>query len=233
MNNIAAFGSSPRGGTVDRLVEGLRQGILAGRYTPGQRLIEAEVARDFGVSRGPLREAFRRLAAEGIVRTVAHRGAQVRSLSYEETIELYQIRSTLESLAARLAATEIDESGNRMRFETAIRPIWRETPRRRAGYLQENRQFHLSIFDICGNQELADLISQLQLRLTILQLEEATMPRMYRDSVLEHREIADAILRGDSDAAESAMRRHFDRVSRMIEDMPRLIFRPPQDRKVN
>lgn len=218
-------GSGPRGAMVDRLAEGLREGILNNRYAPGQRLIEAELTRDFGVSRGPLREAFRRLDAEGLLQIVPHRGAVVRKLSYEETFELFQIRRALEPLAACLAAEAIDRDGNRRRFEAAIAPIWSEAPRLDSSYQKENRRFHLSIFDICGNAQLAGLRSQLQLPLLMLQLNPAKTPDMYRVSVLDHRGIAAAILRGDGDAAETAMRRHLERGLQILDGMPRSIFR--------
>lgn len=226
MNFIETTGSGPRGGTVDRLVEGLREGILTSRYAPGQRLIEADLTRDFNVSRGPLREAFRRLTAEGLLQIVPNRGALVRRLSYEETIELFQIRSALECLAVRLAAGAIDRGDNRQRFDSAIAQIWSEEPRLdHPGYHRENREFHLSILDVCGNVQLAETSRQLQLPLLMLQLSGEMTPAMYRDSVLEHRAVAAAISRGDADGAESAMRRHLARAIRIAESMPKSIFR--------
>ena len=226
MHFVEANGSGARGGTVDRLVEGLREGILNSRYAPGQRLIEADLTRDFNVSRGPLREAFRRLTAEGLLQIVPNRGALVRRLSYQETIELFQIRSALECLAVRLAAGAIDQGDNRQRFDHAIAAIWSETPRLdHPGYHRENRKFHLSILDVCGNAQLAETSRQLQLPLLMLQLSGEMTPEMYRDSVLEHREVASAISRGDADGAEGAMRRHLERAIRIAEAMPQTIFR--------
>ncbi len=218
--------AAARGGMVDRLVKDLRDGILMSRYAPGQRLIEADLTRDFGVSRGPLREAFRRLCAEGLVQIVPNRGALVRRLSRTETIELFQIRTALEALAVRLAAQVIGEGDNRERFKAAIEPIWDEAPRRSGpAYHEENRLFHLAILDICGNQQLVELSRQLQLPLIMLQLSGAMTPEMYGDSVAEHREVANAILAGDADAAEVVMRKHLRRASRIAEEMPASTFR--------
>lgn len=215
-----------RGGTVDRLVEHLRNGILMNRYVPGQCLIEADLTRDFGVSRGPLREAFRHLSAEGLIQIVPHRGALVRRLSRKEALELFQIRTALEALAVRLAASAIDRDDNRQRFEAAIEPIWSTAPRRSGpAYHEENRQFHLAILDICGNQKLVELSRQHQLPLIMLQLSGAMTPAMYEDSVAEHRTIAKAILAGDGDAAEVAIRRHLERASQITDAMPDSIFR--------
>lgn len=220
-----------RGGTVDRVVQGLRAGILSGRYAPGQRLIEADLTHDFNVSRGPLREAFRRLSAEGLLQIVPNRGALVRQLSYREIVEIFQVRSALEPLAARLAALAIDQGDNRRRFEAAIREIWDHAPRRDPGYHQENQRFHLSIVAVCGNAQLADFSRQLQLPLVLLQLSGAKTPAMYLDSVLEHREIATAILNGDGSTAEAATHRHLERACHIIETMPESIFRDPLDRR--
>src|SRR5262245_43090553 len=93
-----------RGGTVEYILEHLRSGVLQGLYAPGQRLIEADLTQELRVSRGPLREAFRRLSAEGLLEIVPHRGAMVRRLTLREMRELFQIRLGLEMLAARLAS---------------------------------------------------------------------------------------------------------------------------------
>lgn len=231
MDEHVPYLSGPRGGTVDRVVEGLRGGILSGRYLPGQRLIEADLTVDFNVSRGPLREAFRRLSAEGLLQIVPNRGALVRKLSYREIVEIFQIRSALEPLAARLAALAINQGDNRGRFEAAVRQIWSDAPRRDPGYSQENRRFHLSIFAFCGNAQLAEISSQLQLPLVLLQLSGAKTPGMYLDSVLEHRAIATAILNGDGSAAEAATNRHLERACHIIETMPESMFRDPLDRR--
>lgn len=228
MDNIALDGSGARGGTVDRLVKGLREGILTSRYRPGQRLKEVDLTRDFRVSRGPLREAFRRLTAEGLLEIVPNRGALVRRLSHMEIVELQQIRGALEPLAARLAAGAIDQGDNRQRFETAIAPIWSEAPRLDSRYHEENRLFHTSVLEVCGNAQLVDISRQLQLPLIMLQLSDAMEPGTNQDSVRQHREIATAIVSGDGDAAENAMRRHLAWASHIVDAMARSIVRVSQ-----
>src|SRR5271170_5056736 len=116
------------GATVAHIVERLRGDILARRLSPGARLVESNLTERFAVSRGPVREALRRLAAEGLIEHVPHRGALVRRLSAREIEELFQIRLELESLAARLAA-EADDADRRARFVEAIQPIFEDSPR--------------------------------------------------------------------------------------------------------
>lgn len=217
---------SPRGSTVGHVVAHLRDGILYGRYAPGQRLIEADLTRDLNVSRGPLREAFRRLTAEGLIESVPNRGAVVRRLSKKESHELFEIRTALEMLAARLAAVNIAAAGVRVRFEEAIVPIWSDLPRDApSSYLDENKLFHQAIVDASGNDQLATLIRQMQLPLILFQHSRALTPDILALSNAEHRAIARAILAGDADAAAEAVRRHLTRASQFTDSMPASVFR--------
>lgn len=220
-----------RGTTVEQLVGRLRSGILNGRYAPGQRLIEADLTGDFGVSRGPVREALRRLSAEGLVEMVPHRGAMVRRLSFVETQELFEIRTELEALAARRAAGAVADTSVRVRFEQASRPIWSEDPRLSAiDYLDENARFHEAVTVASGNAQLLALGHQLQLSLLMfpimMQMSGELSARIMCTSVSEHRDIASAILDADPARAETAMRHHLRRAADFTGEMPKALFRP-------
>ncbi|PWB62898.1 MAG: GntR family transcriptional regulator [Bradyrhizobiaceae bacterium] len=215
-----------RGTTVGHVVTHLKDGIFYGRYAPGQRLIEADLTRELGVSRGPLREAFRRLTAEGLIESVPNRGAIVRRLTATETQELFQIRTALEALAARLAAHTIASPGVRARFEAAIAPIWSDRPRDTPStYLDENRVFHQAVADASGNEQLAALVRQLQLPLIMFQLSGALTPETLAKSNAEHRAIAGAILAGDAAAAAAAITAHLDRAAKFARELPGNVFR--------
>ncbi len=88
----------------ETLVDALREAILTGRYAPGARLVQDDLAAAFGVSRIPLREALRRLEGEGLVVISPNRGAIVRPLAPKDVVDLYDLRLALESLAIRRAA---------------------------------------------------------------------------------------------------------------------------------
>lgn len=222
--------ASSHGTTVDRVVAQLREGVMNGTLPPGQRLVEADLTRDYRISRGPVREALRRLSAEGLVELVPNRGAVVRRLSYRETIELFEIRLPLECQAARLATAAIDRNDNRARFNAAITPIWSDAPRRYGtAYHEENREFHEAVFAICGNRQLADLCRRLQLPLIMLQLSGVMTPEMYADSVAEHREIARCILAGDGEGAAAVVWQHLRRAQGIVEHMPASTFRQDDD----
>lgn len=201
------------GAMVGHIVERLRDEIFSRRLTPGARLVEAELTERFGVSRGPIREALRRLAAEGLIEHVPNRGALVRRLSLEDLCELFQIRTELEALAARLAAAAAADPKKRAAFERAIAPIFAQAPRETCDYLMENADFHAAIMALAGNRQLADLSLRLQLPLIMAQVGDILTPEVLADSVREHRALASAIVAGDSQSADAAMRAHLGRAA--------------------
>jgi DNA-binding GntR family transcriptional regulator len=216
-----------RGATVDYVLEHLRSGIIEGRYAPGQRLIEADLTRDLRVSRGPLREAFRRLSAEGLLEIVPHRGAIVRRLTLREMRELFQIRIGLETLAAQLAAEAMRDAEIRARFEREIEPIWDATPRVPGpDYINENHRFHDAITQASGNEQLLRLTRQLRLTVLMYQLATTLKPENIVASVAEHRLIARAILDGNGEAAHQHVRAHLSRALSVAEAMPNRSFAP-------
>ena len=213
-----------RGTTVAHITGHLREGILYGRYAPGQRLIEADLTRDLGVSRGPLREAFRRLSAEGLIESIPNRGALVRRLTFKQTQELFEVRAALEVLAAQLAARNIARPDVRARFEAAIAPIWNDSTREAPSYLDENKLFHQAVADASGNDQLALIGRQLQLPLIMFQLSGALRPDILAMSNAEHRVIAQAILGGHATTAGEHMRAHLERASRFARELPPSVF---------
>jgi DNA-binding GntR family transcriptional regulator len=167
MNSMDPSGPSSgsrRRSAVDEVVDTLREGLMNQRFAPGQRLIEADLTRECGVSRGTLRQAFSRLASDGLIEIVPNRGALVRRLSQRDLLELFQIRSELEGLAARLAAGAMDDPARRAAFEAAIAPIWDDAPRVDAGsYLEENSGFHKAVLAAADNRQLANVCTQFHL----------------------------------------------------------------------
>lgn len=199
---------------VERVVRALFSGLMSRRFAPGQRLVEADLTAEFGVSRGTLREAFRRLAADGLIEIVPNRGAIVRRLSSRDVLELFEIRRQLEGLSARLAARRMALPAVREAFSRAIDPIWSDEPRRLIqSYMDENSAFHEAVYDASGNRQLAQVSRQLQLPAIMSQIDNLLTPAALEESVAEHREIARAILDEDQDRAELTMHRHLERAA--------------------
>jgi DNA-binding GntR family transcriptional regulator len=214
------------GGKGDRIVADLRNAIQHGRYAPGQRLVEADLTEELGVSRSLLREAFRRLSVEGLVEMVRNRGALVKRLSRSEAMELFQIRMELEALAARLAARNTGSSAVKERFLTDIAEVWSDEHRISiAEYLEENERFHSAVFRASGNGQLQLLNRQLQLSLIMVQIANRLTLTETRHSIGEHRAIATAIASGDESAADAAARAHLERAREFVKSMPNEVFR--------
>ncbi len=210
----------------DTVVDYLMRAIQAGRFVPGQRLVEADLTAELGVSRSLLREAFRRLSAEGLIEIVPNRGALVRRLTMTEAMELFEIRMELEALAARLAAERIADPCTRERFERRIAPIWEEAPRfSTSDYLAENQRFHAAVFEAAGNGQLVKLNRQLQLSLIMAQIASELTGDVMMESLHEHRVIASAILSGNAAAADAAVRGHLSRARDFVRTMRPDVFR--------
>jgi DNA-binding GntR family transcriptional regulator len=207
--NSEPISDPQRGEVVEFVVQRLREEILEGRFAPGQRLITRELTEDVGVSRGTLREAFRRLAADGLVDLIPNRGAIVHRPSVKDLRDLFRIREALEGMVARMAAESIHEGENRQQLEATWAEAGDESVAVDAAtFAQKNRLFHRTIVTLAGNQQLSELIDKMQLPLVMLRLGRSLAPEDIALSMSEHIPIHDAILAGDADAADMAMRKH-------------------------
>jgi DNA-binding GntR family transcriptional regulator len=219
-------GAQGRSTAVDRVVHLIREGVKRGRYAPGQRLPEVDLTRELGVSRGPLREALSRLAAEGVLEIEPYRGAMVRRLTRRDVENLYQVREVLEGQAAALAARHLreGEGADLLRAALVDMDSWRGRSDADAyAYMDANAAFHGLVISLADNQVLADLMAQLRTNAFRLQLVNVMRTEAREASIDEHDEVAHAILAGDPRKAETAMRRHvrhsYDAVMRVAEDL--------------
>lgn len=200
---------APQGqGAYDRLIEEIRAGSLL----PGTRLRETDLATRLGISRTPVREALRRLEADGLVSHLPRQGATLRSLSYSEVTELYEMRTVLEGTAARLAARaasdiEIDALSD-LNAELA-----QTGPGEQARDL--NRQFHLVLLDAAKNRFLLKSMSALRRTMMILGPTTLIAPERAQVAVEEHARVLDALRARDGVAAEAAMRAHIEAAHRV------------------
>lgn len=214
--------------TVDDVVRFVRQEIREGRLTPGDRLVQEDLSERLSVSRGPVREAFRRLASDGLVELKFNSGASVRVFTRDEVLALEEAREAIEGAAARLAAVRFARSDRQAEFEAlneALSHAANEGAERT--FLKLNESFHDVILAIGGNPVLRAFSAQLHTQAIQHQFrayaEEDWMPK----ADAEHREIAEAIRAGDPDAAEAAMRRHLRRVRSITEGLSSAYFEEP------
>lgn len=186
------------------------RGIADGEYRPGSRLREESLAHTLEMSRTPVREALRRLAAEGLVEISRNRGARITSWTATEVEELFELRVILEGYAARLAATNADDDdieelrSIQARFETAVAG----DSDREGDTAEINNQFHNVLTRATKNRQLIRTLSGVAwaplLSLTFAQYRSEDHER----SISHHRELIEAVARRDADWAELAMQIH-------------------------
>lgn len=193
---------------VDLVTDQIRQAIREGKYQPGDKVLEADVARLFGVSRTPVREALRRLEADGQLKSRPQRGVVVAELAQHQVTELYAFRRDLEGIAARYAARHASEA------EIENLHLILASSRKAFGDLRKlaqiNWQLHYAIIAASHNQYLIKTVEHLKDHFALLrsaQYMAADRPAMAFD---EHAKVLDAIRRRDPGAAEAAARAHLE-----------------------
>lgn len=206
-----AQGGREKGLLADRVAEHVRTLILSGRLGPGDRLNEVEIAQALAISRGPVREAVRRLASTGLVEAAPNLGSRVARLDDARVRSLYEVREALEALAARLAADRMTTAAKRDllvmldQHEAAMSGAAADAyPAGGADW-----DFHLAVlrgsendvaWRVCGG-DLRDMLALLRAR-------HGRRPGRGRSALREHRHVAEAILAGEADLAGLLMAQH-------------------------
>ena len=208
--------------STDRVVNHITDGVLAGRYVPGQRLVESDLTRVLRVSRGPVREAFRRLDALGVLSRTMHRGACVRTLSRTEAVDLMIAVEGIDILTSRLAATAVkNRTGGRslVALERELRP-YRDGEYNLAAMPDRRQQFYDLLIAITGNSQLPSLFPTMRIHLLRLQTQSYRSTDARNTDIDDFAAVARAVLAGDPAAAEKASAAHDKRVLRVLLEMP-------------
>ena len=195
----------------------LKARIIKGDLTQGGKLFEAKIAEQLGVSRTPIREAIKGLAAEGLVKMTPNQGVVVIDVSIEDIEEVLQIRRVLEGLAASIAAGKINQEET-SKLEGIIKKMSTSIYKNNmVAYSNLNVEFHNLLLNICGNKRLMKIcvnLSDSEHRLKIRSLRNN--PGRLKYSLKEHQEIFEALKRKDADQAEKLSRIHIDNVLKNI-----------------
>ena len=209
--------AGPAGGTAtlaERLFETLCEAILQGQLAPGSKISEPSLARQYGVSRGPLREALHRLQERRLITRSANQGARVVRLSPEGLAEIFPVREALEGIAAREAA-ERATAEERAALADAVERLRDSLATRSVPDTLANRDFHVLIAQASRNPLLIRLLCHELYPLLRLYRGHAIEPpeRVWR-AYEEHRRILGAIDDRDPELAELLMRRHVSAAAR-------------------
>ena len=182
--------------------------ILDGEIGPGSKLTEAWLSERLGVSRGPIREAFRMLEESGLVRQEKNRGVFVRDIPLEEALEIYDLRAAMDELVGRRLAETI--TPEQLKAARAI--VERMDVAARAGdpdaYHLLNLEFHDALVGFTGNRKLAGVYRKLVKELALFRRRNLRDQQLLPHSAAEHRAILKAIVSGDPEQAGRAMFDH-------------------------
>ena len=201
----------PRTDQGDRAYQKIREGIAAGRYRPGERLVEADIARLASVSRTPVRQALRCLERDGVVRIERRRGASVRTLTTEQISDLYELRARLEAFACELAARRAGESDRSelVRLSDAFDAAARDdVDDDFAAVRSSNAALHHKVSEISGNPFLVIALDATIDNPLVLRAYQRFDREGLGRSALFHQLIVRSICAGDGERAGRLMTEH-------------------------
>jgi phosphonate utilization transcriptional regulator len=209
----------------------IERAILAGEYAPGSKLIEATLAEKMGVSRGPVREAFRMLEEAGLVRTEKNRGVFVRDIPMDEAVEIFDLRAAMDELVGRQLASNITPTQQKEikgLVDAMEKAVKTEDAR---NYHLLNLKFHDRLVEMAGNRKLTAIYRKLIKELSLFRRLNLADGWLMPISASEHRQIVKAIASGDADAAGRAMFDHVmeSKARTMENDLRRKSRIKPQD----
>ena len=200
---------APHPSLSDQAFGAIANAITQGTIKPGSRIKEATIARDLGISRGPLREAIRKLESQGLVERRQNLGAYVIQLSLEDLDDLFQMREVLEGRAAGLAAIRIDDASLEQLTEMLARHRSQTVAMGRYPHLTTDDDFHFTIIRHSGSRRLFNTIcSELYLQIRLYRIRSASRAGRAEMALNEHRDIVEALASRSSARAEEAMRAH-------------------------
>ena len=203
----------------DMVFDVLMSAIMQGQLSPGERLLEVQLADEMGVSRTPVREAIRRLELEGFVVIVPRKGAYVAGLSINDVEEVYEIRTVLETLAVRLAAQRMQPADYAQLDELAEKmgATWQEG--NVDNWVSLDASFHELLYKFSRNERLVSMMSNIMEQLSRYRIISLANVEVRHNSLSEHQDLIEALKRHDSEAAAAAVEKHIENTKQSLVNM--------------
>ena len=191
----------------EKILETIRDAILKGTLKPGEKVAEPELAERFGISRTPIREAFRQLESEGYLTVIPRKGAVVTALSEQDVQEFYAIKSILEGYAAELAASRLTEKEIEKleAINERLKTLAKEGDVK--AFFRVHNEFHELFLKASGNSKLYELIQQLGLKFNRLRMASLSVAGRMEISVAEHDNLLKAFRKHDGSMAEDLVKK--------------------------
>ncbi|WP_298209074.1 GntR family transcriptional regulator [Acidovorax sp.] len=193
---------------------GIMNGLAEQKLVPGQRLVEVDLAEQYQVSRNSVREALQQLAAQGVVEIPRNKGAAIRSLSLQETLEVLDVAERMTGLLARSAALGIaaGQAGDCIR-ESLIELDQANAAQDPDAFARARRRLYRALLHASGSRELKRLFPSIQMPIVYAQHRPSTLQKV---RMRDYQAMCDAVLRGDAQAADAAGMAHVQNVREAI-----------------
>jgi DNA-binding GntR family transcriptional regulator len=207
MHAVATPTPLARRALYEDVAERLRGQIFARELEPGAWIDETRLAAEYGISRTPLREALKVLAAEGLVTMRPRRGAYVAEMSRDDARHVYHLLALLESDAAAEVARDADDA--QIERLQRLHDRLEKQARQRDAFFATNEQFHLALLEIAGNRWRAQIVADLRKVMKLNRHHSLFKQGRIADSLAEHRDLMAAVAARDATKAAKLMRLHF------------------------
>lgn len=201
------------------VVTAVRDGIMQGRFAPGQRLPEADLVSLYDASRGAVRAALAQLENEGIVERERNRGARVRPISLEEAVEITEARAVVEGLCAAKAAVRATDADRKRLRELGAELAETVAHADVLAYSRVNQLVHRAVRDISGHETAGRVLDRLRTQSVRYHYTIALLPGRPAIGLQEHLHVIETVCAGDPDVAEQTMRAHLLSVVEALEQL--------------
>jgi len=200
----------------ERIVDFIKDSVVSGRLKPGERVPEQEIAENLGISRTPIREAFRQLESEGFISVTPRKGAVVSPITDKDVSEFYAIKSLLEGFAARTACPKLAQKDIK-KLESLNAQMARCAEKNDVkGFFKLDNQFHDIFLKACGNEKLCAMVYQLVQQFERFRVTALSVPGRMNDSVRQHRDIIEAFRDSNVALVESLVMANAEKSGHML-----------------
>lgn len=205
-----------KGAASDAVFHGILRGLESQAFVPGQRLVEADLSARFGVSRNSVREGLQRLVAEGVIELLKHKGAVIRTLDVQDTMDVLDVAELMTGLLARGAARNHADAPLASKVRQSLRELARaDDARDTLAFTLARRQFYRALLDLSRNRELKRLFPTIHMPIVYAQ---HRLPSLQQIRLRDYKRIASAVLAGKEDEAEALAREHVQTVRACIRE---------------
>lgn len=200
------------------LVPLLKDMIIEGELVPGEKIAEMQLCERFGVSRTPLREALKVLAAEGLIQITPNRGSVVAKITQEKIAELFPIMGMLEALAGELAVQNMTDRD--LKLLTLLHETMQQHYENRewAGYIKKNREIHESIVEIAGNGQLSMYYHNIMIQIHSARYTARKSQSRWDEAMDDHNRLMAAFEARDAALAGAILREHIEHKAAMVRE---------------